>query len=72
MDSSVAVLREKNCNRPVPQYGISSNRSCRPISPPPQRNEIHSVEVFPHRRFNGLLALEIYIVESSVLLQLPS
>ena len=33
--------------------------------------EIHSVEVFPHRRFNGLLALAIYIVGSSVLLQLP-
>ena len=33
--------------------------------------EIHSVEVFPHRRFNGLLALEIYIVGGSVLLQLP-
>jgi hypothetical protein len=27
--------------------------------------------MFPHRRFNGLLALAIYIVGSSVLLQLP-
>ena len=37
-NSSVAVLREKNCNRPAPQYGISSNRSCLPISLPPRRN----------------------------------
>ena len=33
--------------------------------------EIHSVEVFPHRRFNGLLALEICIVGNPVLLQFP-
>ena len=33
--------------------------------------EIHSDEVLPHRRFNRLLALAIYIVGSSVLLQLP-
>ena len=32
--------------------------------------EIHPVEVFPHRSFNGLLALEIGVVGSPVLLQL--
>ena len=47
LDGFIDLVREEqqrsrtqgeNCNRPVPQYGISSNRSCRPISPPPQRN----------------------------------
>ena len=33
--------------------------------------EIHPVEVFPHRSFNGLLALEIGVVGGPVLLQLP-
>ena len=37
-NSSAAVPREKNWNRPVPQYGISSNRSCPPISLPPRKN----------------------------------
>ena len=37
-NSSAAVPREKNWNRPVPQYGISSNRSCPPISLPPRKD----------------------------------
>ena len=41
-NSSAAVPREKNWNRPVPQYGISSNRSCLSISLPPRRNESRS------------------------------
>lgn len=37
-NSSAAVLRKKNYNRPVPLYGTSSSRNCLPISLPPRRN----------------------------------
>lgn len=47
LDGFIDLVREeqqrsrtqrKNWNRPVPQYGISSNRSCPPISLPPRKN----------------------------------
>lgn len=59
LDGFIDLVREEqqrsrtqreNWNRPVPQYGISSNRSCPPISLPPRKTGAGAITMAKRKR----------------------